>query len=75
MIGNNVSVVGDAQHLRHVVRNHDAGDAQRVIELIDQLHQHTHGDRILADERLIEHDHLWVERYRPRQRGTPRHTA
>ncbi|MNN51480.1 hypothetical protein D3C81_1661160 [compost metagenome] len=75
MIGNNVRVVGDAQHLRYIVRNHNAGDAQRMIELINQLNQHAHGDRILTDERLVEHDHLRVKRNRPRQRRTPRHTA
>jgi len=36
-VGQNDDLIGNAKSFFEVVRDHDAGDAQRVIELADQL--------------------------------------
>ncbi|MNR18953.1 hypothetical protein D3C85_1357150 [compost metagenome] len=55
--------------------NHDAGDAQGIVEQADQAHQYAHGDGVLANEGLVIHENLRIERNRPRQRDTSLHAT
>ncbi|MNP37838.1 hypothetical protein D3C76_1313090 [compost metagenome] len=55
--------------------DHNTGHAQRAVQFRDQFDQHAHGDGILADERLIEHDQIGFQRDRARQGRTTGHAA
>ncbi|MCY1395091.1 hypothetical protein D9M71_100200 [compost metagenome] len=55
--------------------NHDAGDAQRIVEQANQTHQNAHGDGVLADKGFVVHENLWIERNRPGQRDPALHAA
>ena len=55
-VRHDICEVRDAEHLRHIMRNHDTGDTQGAIEFRNQLHQHPHRNGVLPDKGLIEHD-------------------
>jgi hypothetical protein len=55
--------------------DHDTGDPKCVVEQTNQPDQHAHGDRVLADERLVVHENLRIERNRPGQRDTTLHAT
>ena len=74
-VSDDINVVGDACRLAHVVGDDDAGQPAGVIQLPDQRYQHTHGDRVLAGERLVVHDHHRVQRHRAGQRDATGHAA
>lgn len=74
-IADDIEIVGDARGFGQVMGNHDAGDAQRIVEQADQAHQYAHGDRVLTDKRLVIHQDLRVESNRPCQGYTSFHTA
>ncbi len=74
-IGDEDDVIGDREGLVDIVRDDDAGHAERVVELADQPRGHAHRDRIKAGEGLVIHDQLRIERDRARQRDAPAHAA
>ena len=47
-VGDHHRVVGDRHRLVHVVGDHDAGQAEGVVEAAHQAHHHAAGDRIQA---------------------------
>jgi len=57
------------------VGDHDTGDPQGVVEQADQAHQDTHGDGVLAGERLVVHEDLRVQGNRPGQCDAALHAA
>ena len=73
--GHEIEVVDDLQRFVHVVRDDDRRDAERVVQLADQLADDAERDRIEAGERLVVHDEHRVERDRARERHAPRHAA
>ena len=36
-VGDDVGLVGDAEHLLHIVGDDDGGDAEGIVELLDEL--------------------------------------
>ena len=70
-----VARVREDRQLLDVVRHDDAGDAERVVHLPHQPHDHAHRDRIEAGERLVVDQHLRIGRHRARERHAPRHAA
>src|SRR5690606_19992557 len=74
-IAHHIDVVGDARCLGQVMGDHDTGDAQRIVEQADQAHQYAHGDWVLADERLVIHENLWVQGNGPGQGYPALHAA
>ncbi len=67
--------VGHRRDLRHVVRHHDAGEAERVVQAANQAQDDAHRDRVEADEGLVVDQDLRVHDDRARQRDAPRHAA
>ena len=57
------------------MRHHDAGDAQRVIELANQLCGGAQRNRIQPGKWLVVHDEFRVQHNGARQRHAPGHTA
>ncbi|MCY1393880.1 hypothetical protein D9M71_87890 [compost metagenome] len=74
-VPHHIDVVGNAGGFREVVGNHDAGDAKGVVEQADQTHEHTHGNGVLADERLVVHQDLRIEGDGTGQRHATLHAA
>lgn len=72
-IPDHIDVIGDAGGFSQVMRDHHAGDPQRIIEQTDQPHQNAHGNRILAHERLVIQQDLRVHRDGAGQRNTTLH--
>ncbi|CEI77443.1 Putative uncharacterized protein [Pseudomonas aeruginosa] len=74
-VADDIDVVGDAGGLGQVMGNHDAGDAEGIVEQADQAHQDAHGDRILPHERLVVEQDLRVQGDRPGQGDAALHAA
>ncbi|MNC22660.1 hypothetical protein D3C75_706670 [compost metagenome] len=74
-VGDDVGVVGDAQHFLHIMGDDDGGDAEGIVEFLDELDQHRHGDGILADEGLVIHDEIRIQRDGSGQGSTAGHAA
>ena len=74
-VGQNDDLVSNVKSFFQIVRDHDAGDAQRVIELADQLRGGAQRDRVQSGKGLVIHDQLRVEHDGPRQRHAPGHAA
>ena len=70
-----VAHVGDLRNLAHVVRDHDAADAERVVQRADQAHHHAHRDRVEAGERLVVEQDLRIHDDGAGQRHAPGHAA
>ena len=75
VVGDEDDVVGDQEGLLDVVRHDDAGDAERLVELLDQPRGDAHGDRVEAGEGLVVEHQFGVERDRARQRDAARHAT
>ena len=73
--GKQVAVVGDRGDLADVVRDDDAGDAERVVEAPDEPQHDAHRDRVESHERLVVHEELGIHHDRARERDAPRHAA
>jgi hypothetical protein len=74
-VGQHDHLVGDAEGLFQVVRDDDAGDAQRVVQLADQLGRRAQRNGVEAGERLVVHHQVGIERDGARQRDAARHAA
>ena len=74
-VGQHDHLVRDAECFLQVVRHHDAGDAQRVVQLADQLGRGTQGNRVQPRERLVVHDQVRVQRDGAGQRHAAGHAA
>jgi len=70
-----ITVVGDGGELVHVVGDHDAGDPECLVHVLDEAQDDTERDRIEPDERLIVDQQLRVHDNGPRQRHAPRHAT
>ena len=71
--GQDVHPVRDRGDLLDVVRHHDAGEPERIVELPDESREHSGGDRVLAGERLVVEDDLRIEGERAGERDAARH--
>ena len=69
------TVVRDGRELLHVVRHDDAGDAQRLVHLLDEAADHAHRNRVEADEGLVVDQDVRVHDDGARQRHAPRHAT
>ncbi len=74
-IGQQVTLVGNAADLLHVMRDHDRGDAERRVQRLDEPEDHTQRDRVQTHERFIVNQQLRIHRDRPRQRHAPGHAS
>ena len=63
------------RELVHVVRDDDAGDAQRFVHLLDEPADHAHGNRIETHERLVVDQDVRIHDDGARERHAPRHAA
>jgi len=72
---NDTGVVADTQGLRHIMGYQHAGQAHGAVEIPDQLHQYSHGNRVLAGKGLVVHDQLRVQRDAAGQGHAPGHTT
>ena len=68
-------LVGDRQGLVHVVGDDDAGQAQGVVEALDQAHDHAAGDRVQPGQRLVVDHQRRIQRQRAGQGHAPGHAA
>ena len=74
-LGDEVQVIDDLERLVDVVRDDDRRDAERVVQLADELADDAERDRVEPRERLVvEHEHR-IERDRARERHATRHAA
>jgi hypothetical protein len=73
--GDEVQVIDDLQRLVDVVGDDDRRDAERVVELTDELAHDAQRNRVEPRERLVVQDEHRIERDRTRQRHAPRHAA
>ncbi len=70
-----VKIVDDSQRFVHIVRDHDRGRAQRIVEPAYELADHAERDRVEPGERLVVHHQHRIECDRTRQRDPPRHSS
>ncbi len=73
--GEQIAAICHRGNLVHIVRHHDAGDAQRVVHLSNQSDHHSHGNGIQARERLVINQQIRVHHNGPGQRHPPGHPA
>src|SRR5262245_10764674 len=69
------AVVADGEDARQLVRDDDDGRPEAVAQLDDQLVEPARGEGIEAGRRLVEEEHLGIERHRPCQTGPLLHAA
>ncbi len=74
-LGHEVQVVDDLERLVDVVRDDDRRDAERVVQLADELADDAERNRIESRERLVVHHEHRIERDRARERDAARHAA
>ncbi|KAG0732638.1 hypothetical protein G6F23_014121 [Rhizopus arrhizus] len=74
-IGDGDHLVADRQGLVHVVADDDAGQAQAVVEALDQAHDHPRGDRVEPGQRLVVDHQRRVQGQRAGQCHAARHAA
>jgi len=67
--------IGHGGDLLHIVRNHDAGDAERIVQTPDQPQYDSQGNRVETDEWLVVDQDLRVHDDGSRQRDSPAHSA
>jgi hypothetical protein len=70
-----VAVMGDARELADVVRDDDAGDAERLVQRADQAHDDAHRDRVEAHEGLVVDQEFRIHDDRACERHAARHAA
>jgi dTDP-glucose 4,6-dehydratase len=70
-----VHAIGDAQRARHVVRDDDAGHAETLARLLDQIVDPAAGDRVQAAGRLVVDDDIRLHDHGARQRDALAHAA
>ncbi len=71
----NEARVGDLRDFPHVVRHHDAGDAEGVVERANEPQHHAHRDGIEARKRLVVNEDVGVHDDGARERDPSRHAA
>ena len=68
-------IVGNREDARQLVGHHDHGRAQTVAQLEDQVIETARADRVQPGRRLVEEQHLRIERHGARQAGPLAHAA
>jgi hypothetical protein len=68
-------LVADAERALHVVGDHDARDAQSLLEPHDEVIDAGGVDRVEACRRLVVQEHLGADRDRPRESHPLAHSA
>jgi hypothetical protein len=69
------AVIANGEDTRQLVSDDHDGCAQTVAELQDEPIEQVRADRIEPGRRLVEEQHLGIERHRPRQSGPFLHPA
>ena len=55
-----VDIVSYSRGFTHIMRHHDTGQSERIIQLSNQFYQHTLGNRVLPCERFVVHMNAYV---------------
>ena len=75
LLGEHGDTVADRMETVEIVRHHEDGEAERPLELPDQVVEGGGADGVEPGGRLVEKDDLGVERQRPRETRAFLHAA
>jgi hypothetical protein len=74
-LGDDAAAVGEFRDFRDVVRDHHAGDPERLVDLADEAHGRAQGDGVETGKGfVVEHDER-IERHGPGHGHAPVHAA